>query len=151
MVRLLISLLFIVLFAGSAAASRGKPAAVPSVAPVFLQGSPDCSELGFPSGADFLIDGPGGRRIELPTGSLAFETDGILLDWSATSEVMGVVVEGSPNVLHYRYHPQRTALSDRGLHAPLLEDGSPSLITRITFCFDGVGSDRTSVGEGRVN
>jgi hypothetical protein len=141
MYRLLVSILFAALFIGSAGASRDAPSEVPSVAPIFLRGSPSCEDLGFPPGVGFLIDGPGSRALVSSSGDLAFETNGFLVRWTSTTGIKGVIVSGGPNALHYRYYPPSAAHADGGQHGPLLEDGSLPALSRLSFCFEGQPPD----------
>jgi hypothetical protein len=134
--RLIFSIMAAVLLMRSTAPSHPSLAESASVEPIFLRDSPTCQFLGFAGGLDFKVAGSGLVTVETPSGTLSFETDGYWVRWTADFGVRGVIVEGSPNALHYRYHPPKPAYADQGLHAPLLEDGSLPPLRRLSFCFE---------------
>ena len=120
----------LVLVLGIVAVFQAAPATASAVEPIFVEGNPSCSSLGYgfgfklnqsPNGTFTLISANGeltGGAPEDPTNSVTISnSDGMYFDWAATLGIDGVIVKGGPDANFYAYSPE--ALSDIGLHAPI--------------------------------
>jgi hypothetical protein len=125
------------------------------VAPIFVSGNPDCTDLNanngtFPSitsnygfkidsnasGTFTLTNGPGlvltGGAPSDPGNSVTTNVSGgTLLSWAATLGIDAVIVKGGPNANVYVYNPE--AMSDTNLVTP---NNGGFGVSHIEFCYD---------------
>lgn len=134
--------------APSALAQNPGPPSGNGVQPVFVDGNPDCGDIGF--GFGFKIDGSAngtytltsadgaltGGAPEDPGNSVTISnSDGSFFDWSATLGIDAVIVKGGPNANAFVYSPESTG--DTALHPPINpNNGRPFGVSHIELCYD---------------
>jgi len=113
------------------------PAFATHVTPVFVDGNPDCADLGFDFGFKPQPEPPPSGTYPFPDGihELTLVSDGTFFDWSSTLAIDAVIVKGGPNANVYIYNPEET--SDTGLSSPINpNNGRPFAISHIEVCYD---------------
>jgi hypothetical protein len=113
------------------------PAVQQSPEPVFVDGNPRCTGLGFDYG--FKVDTPADGTYTFTDGSghtvTVANDDGTYFDWSATIGLDAVIVKGGDNANVYYYDPE--SYGDEGLHAPINSNNDkPYQLSHYEFCYD---------------
>lgn len=111
--------------------------AAASVAPVFVDGNPTCTDLGYAYGTkwDYPEDSTGGTY-PLGIGEVTWSTDGTYVDWSSTFGVDAVIVKGGSAANLYAYDPPAESFGDTDLVSPDNASGGPAGLSHVEFCYD---------------
>ncbi|MFL6195143.1 MAG: hypothetical protein ACJ75H_13295 [Thermoanaerobaculia bacterium] len=112
------------------------PTGATTITPIFVDGNPSCTSLGYAFG--FKIDPPNAGTYSIDgVNTVTVTTDGVSFDWSSTLGMDAVISKGGPNANVYIYDPPAEATSDTGLHSPINPNNDkPFGLSHIDFCFD---------------
>ena len=108
-----------------------------SVAPVFVEGNPTCTDLGYSLG--FKVDPPNAGTYNLPNnlGSVTVTTNGVSFSWTSTIGIDAVISKGGPNANVFVYDPPTESKGDANLASPINpNNGQPFGLSHIEFCYD---------------
>ena len=103
------------------------------VDPKFIDGNPDCADLGQPDERKVEPVADGTYSLDGGTVTLVVHESSKTVDWTSTLPVNIVLVKGGPNANAYNYAPP--SMGDTGLHAPERRNGRFYGLSHITFCF----------------
>jgi hypothetical protein len=112
------------------------PLAATHVNPIFVDGNPSCTSLGYAHG--YKVDPPNAGTYDIDgLNTVTVTTDGVSFDWSSTLTMDAVIAKGGPNANVYIYDPPAEAASDTELHSPINPNNDrPFGLSHIEFCFD---------------
>ena len=134
----ILALIMALTLIGSASATGGGSESVNGVTPVYYQGNPSCTDLGYVYGTkwNYPEDSTGGTY-PLGTGTVTWSTDGVYVDWSSTFGVDAVIVKGGPNANAYVYFPPAESYGDGHLASPVNpNNGQIYGLSHVDFCYD---------------
>jgi hypothetical protein len=108
------------------------------VDPVWHEGNPSCTDLGYELGYKPQPEPPPSDTYTFPddVGEVTIDSDGTYFDWNSTIGIDAVIVKGGPNADAFVYDPPEESFGDTQLHSPVNpNNGQIYAISHIEFCY----------------